>query len=71
MTGAKIKLLTVEEAASRLGLQPATLRFWIWTRKIEYVKIGRAVRVNEDTVGALIDEGTVPAQRRGGVCGVR
>ena len=40
-------LLTVAQAAERLGLKPATIRFWIWRRKIRFVRIGRAVRIPE------------------------
>lgn len=56
-----MRLLTVPEAARRLGLKESTLRFWIWTRKIDYVKVGRAVRVNENTIVELIEAGTIPA----------
>ena len=58
-----MRLLTVQETADRLGLKPATVRFWIWTRKVEHVKVGRAVRIREDTVRELIDQGTIPARR--------
>jgi excisionase family DNA binding protein len=58
-----MRLLTVPEAASRLGLKPATVRFWIWTRKLAHVKVGRAVRIREDTIQGLIEKGTVPARR--------
>jgi excisionase family DNA binding protein len=58
-----MRLLTISEASDRLGLKPATLRFWIWTRKIEHVKVGRSVRIREDTVAQIIEQGTVPAQR--------
>jgi hypothetical protein len=34
-----MNLLTIEEASKRLGLKPSTLRFWVWQRKIECVKI--------------------------------
>ena len=55
------RLLTVIEAGERLGLKPATIRFWIWTRKIEYVKLGaRAVRISENVIQALITRGAVP-----------
>jgi excisionase family DNA binding protein len=59
-----MRLLTIPEAADRLGLKPATVRFWIWTRKIDYVKIGRAVRVRDDAIQDVIDAGTVSAKRR-------
>jgi excisionase family DNA binding protein len=59
-----MRLFTIREGAERLGVKPKTVRFWIWTRKIEYVKIGRAVRLREDTIQKIIELGTVP-QRRG------
>lgn len=58
-----MKLLTVNAASELLGLRPATLRFWIWTRRISYVKVGRAVRLNEDTINEIIERGNVPARR--------
>jgi excisionase family DNA binding protein len=58
-----MRLFTVRESAERLGIKPKTVRFWIWTRKIEYVKIGRAVRLREDTIQKLIERGTVPEKR--------
>jgi len=56
------RLITVAESAAQLGLKPKTLRFWIWTRKIEYVKVGRAVRLRQETIQKLIEEGSVPAK---------
>jgi excisionase family DNA binding protein len=61
--GNDMRLLTILETSERLGLKPATVRFWIWTRKIEHVKVGRAVRIREETVRDLIENGTVPALR--------
>jgi excisionase family DNA binding protein len=58
-----MRLLTLPEAAERLGLKVATLRFWVWQRKIEIVRVGRAVRVREDVIKRLIERGTVPARR--------
>lgn len=58
-----MRLLRLEEAAERLGLKLSTVRFWVWQRKIEIVRVGRAVRVKEDTVERLIEDGTVPAKR--------
>ena len=56
-------MLTVPEAAKRLGLKESTLRFWIWQRRIEYVKVGRAVRISERAIAELIARGTVPERR--------
>ena len=50
-----MRLLTIPEAAERLSLRPKTIRFWIWTRKIEFVKMGRSVRLREDAVERLIE----------------
>jgi excisionase family DNA binding protein len=58
-----MKLLTIEQGAERLGLKPATIRFWIWMRKIDHVKVGRAVRLRDDTIQELIRRGTVPAKQ--------
>jgi excisionase family DNA binding protein len=58
-----MRLLTIAEASEQLGLKPATVRFWIWTRRIEHVKIGRAVRLREEMVQEVIQRGTVPAKR--------
>ena len=58
-----MRLLTLPQAAERLGLKVATLRFWVWQRKIEIVRVGHAVRISEDVVKRLIERGTVPARR--------
>jgi excisionase family DNA binding protein len=58
------RLLTIAEASERLGLKPKTVRFWIWTRKIEHVHVGRAVRIREDTVQRIIEQGTIPVGAR-------
>ena len=57
-----MRLLTLPQAAERLGLKAATLRFWVWQRKIETVHVGRAVRIREEVIRQLIEEGTVPAR---------
>lgn len=57
-----MRLLTLAEAADRLGLKVATLRFWVWQRKIEIVHVGRSVRVREEVLRRLIERGTVPAR---------
>ncbi len=54
-------LLTVEDAATRLGLKTSTIRRKILERKIDYVKNGRAVRIPLETVEAIIAAGFRPA----------
>jgi excisionase family DNA binding protein len=57
----KMKLITVQEAAERLGVKQATIRAWIYRREIDYVKLHRSVRLREETIQALAEDGTVPA----------
>jgi excisionase family DNA binding protein len=56
----KSRLLTVEEAAERLGVKPSTIRSWILKReKLEVVKVGRLVRIKEKSIGRFIDQHTI------------
>jgi excisionase family DNA binding protein len=57
----KSRLLTVEQAAERLNLKTVTVRAWIWRRRLEHVKLGRAVRIPEHALEQLLERGTVPA----------
>jgi len=57
------RMLTIPQAADRLNLSSATLRAWVWRRKIEHTRLGRAVRISEDVVDALVKRGTVPVHR--------
>jgi len=58
------KLLTVEQAAERLGIRPSTIRSWILKReKIEIVKVGRLVRIPESSIDDLIDGNTIPPRK--------
>ncbi|MFZ5875475.1 MAG: excisionase family DNA-binding protein [Nitrospirota bacterium] len=51
------RLLTVAEAATRLGLKISTIRRRILERRIAVVRIGRAVRIPIEVVDALIADG--------------
>jgi excisionase family DNA binding protein len=55
-------LLNVNEAAHLLGLKPATLRAWILLRKIEFVRVGRAVRIPALAIRQFIERHTIPAR---------
>jgi excisionase family DNA binding protein len=57
----KNNLLTIEEAARRLGMRPVTLRMWAASRKIARCKIGRAVRIQESEVERIIESSLIPA----------
>ena len=55
------KLKSLAQAAAELGVTVNTLRAWIYRRKVPYLKIGRCVRVSEETIERIIERGTVPA----------
>jgi len=55
------RLRSLPEAAECLGLSVKTLRAWVWRRSIDYVKVGRAIRISDETINRLIERGTVPA----------
>ncbi|QOJ35221.1 MAG: helix-turn-helix domain-containing protein [Nitrospira sp.] len=56
------RLLTVGEAAARLGLKPATIRRMILNRRVETVRPSlRAVRIPESAVRRIIERGFRPA----------
>jgi len=55
-------MLNVNEAAQLLGLKPATLRAWILHRKIDFVRVGRAVRIPAKAVEEFIERNTIPAR---------
>ena len=62
------RLLTVAEAADRLGTSVRFPRRLIAERRIRFVRIGRHVRIPESAIDAMIDAGTVQAidrRRRG------
>jgi excisionase family DNA binding protein len=51
-------LLTVEEAASFLGVAPRTVRAWIAEKRVDYVKILEgAVRIPRRELGRIIVAG--------------
>lgn len=60
-------LLTVQEAASLLGIRAATVRRWIFDRnRLTYVKVGRAVRIPRASVDQLIEKNTFAPVQTGG-----
>jgi excisionase family DNA binding protein len=58
------RLLTVEEAAERLGTPPRFVRRLIFERRIAFVKVGRHVRITPGDLDAYIAAGRVDAIRR-------
>ncbi|MFJ2646588.1 excisionase family DNA-binding protein [Streptomyces sp. NPDC087420] len=59
------RLLTVEQVAELLGTTVRFPRRLIEERRIEYVKVGRHVRISESVVATFIASNTVrPTSRR-------
>lgn len=59
------ELITVREAAKRLAVSPLTIRRWVALRRVPVVRIGRAVRIREQDLEALIAFGFQRAERLG------
>jgi excisionase family DNA binding protein len=65
MSKATGKLLTVRQAAERLGTSVTFPRRLIAERRITFVRVGRHVRIPEGAIEDLITQGTVePIGRR-------
>jgi excisionase family DNA binding protein len=58
------RLLTVQQVAELLGTGVRFPRRLIEERRIEYIKVGRHVRIRESVVSALIEANTVAPRRR-------
>lgn len=59
-----MELLTINEAAARLNLSPWTVRRWIYGKRLDSVKLGRAIRVPLSAVERKIKDGTTLADAR-------
>jgi excisionase family DNA binding protein len=53
------RLLTVEAAADRLSTSSRFIRRLIAERRIEFVRVGRHVRISETALAAFVAAGTV------------
>ena len=47
-------LLTLKEAAEKLGIRPITLYTWCQMKKIPYFKIGRYLKFDERDIDSFI-----------------
>lgn len=56
------QLLTVKQAGELLGLKEATIRAWLYRRRLPYVRCGRAIRIPSGAVEKFIAEDTIPAR---------
>ncbi len=56
------RLLTIPEAAGRLGLKPSTVRKMVLERRIDTIRPSvRAVRIPESAVTRILERGFRPA----------
>ena len=56
------RLLKIPEAASRLNVSNKKAWKMVYGREVDVVRIGRSVRIKEDSIDKLIDDGTIPAK---------
>ncbi len=54
------QLLTVDVAAERLSTSARFVRRLIAERRIEFVKVGRHVRISESALAEFIEAGRIP-----------
>ena len=60
------QLLKVPEAAARMRISVKTAWKMVYGHKVDVVRIGRSVRIPEDSIDKLIDDGTTPANDENG-----
>ena len=58
------RLLTVEEAAGRLGTSTRFVRRLVFERRIAFVKVGRHVRIAPEDLDAFVAAGRIDALQR-------
>jgi excisionase family DNA binding protein len=51
-------------AAQRLDVKPECIYNWLAARKIPFVRVGRLVKISDETIEDIICQGTVPAIQR-------
>jgi len=62
-------LMNIDTAAGYLGLQPSTLRRWVYERRIRHVKLGRRVLFRKEIIDELIRASERPATSKNKVGG--
>jgi excisionase family DNA binding protein len=53
------KLLSTPEVAALLNVKEWTIRHWVSEKKIPYIKLGRCVRFNQETIAKHIEKNKV------------
>jgi excisionase family DNA binding protein len=54
-------LLSVEQAASKLGISPLTMRAWLRQRRVSFVRLGRRVLVDTQDINKFIRDHRIEA----------
>jgi len=63
MRETEINLLTVPQAAERLGVTESAIRRWLLERRITSIKVGRRlVRIPASEIQRLVEAGLRPAR---------
>lgn len=52
-----MRLVSVDTLAAKLEISPATIRDWVFERRIPFVKVGRSVRFDEGEIEAWVSQG--------------
>ncbi len=55
------RLLTIQEAAEKLGVRPNTLYLWVSQKRVPHRKIGRLVRFRECDLEEFVEKQRQPA----------
>lgn len=53
-TDERPRLVTIQEAARYLSVSVSTLCGWVWQRKIPFVKMGRALRFDQEDLEQFV-----------------
>lgn len=57
------QLISIQEAAKALGLKVSTLYNWVCDRKIDFVRVGRLVKFEPETLERFIRDNRVPSMK--------
>jgi excisionase family DNA binding protein len=62
------RLLSIDEAAIKLGISPLTMRAWIRQRRLPFVRLGRRVLLHPQDVENFVDANRIePIALRDGI----
>lgn len=59
------KLLNVEAVANLLDVPKATIRYWCFTKKLKYYKLGRHVKFDEKDIEKFVEDSLVEGGSNG------